>query len=102
MPTTAVSGSSTTSFVRVMQDGKPIYRQVQTGMATSSYTEITSGLAVGETVVTGQYTDGATSTGTTSTTQSRGTSGFPGAGGFPGGVPGGGLPAGGLPAGGGQ
>ena len=59
VPTTAVSGSSTTSYLRVMQDGKPVYRQVQTGMATSSSTEITSGLAAGETVVTGQYTDGA-------------------------------------------
>jgi len=101
VPTTAVSGSSTTSFVRVMQDGAPVYRQVQTGMATSSYTEITSGLAVGETVVTGQYSNGATSTGTTSSTQSRSSGGFPGAGGFPGGVPGG-VPGGGLPAGGGQ
>ena len=59
VPTTAVSGSSTTSFVRVMQDGEPVFRQVQTGMATASSTEITSGLAEGETVVTGQYTDGA-------------------------------------------
>ena len=64
VPTTAVSGSSSTSFVRVMQDGKPVFRQVETGMATSSSTEITSGLTEGETVVTGQYTDGATSTGT--------------------------------------
>ena len=47
VPTTAVTGSSSTSFVRVMQDGKPVFRQVQTGMATSSYTEITSGLAAG-------------------------------------------------------
>ena len=34
VPTTAVSGSSSTSFVRVMQDGKPVFRQVETGMAT--------------------------------------------------------------------
>ena len=47
VPTTAVSGSSGTSFVRVMQDGQPVLRQVQTGMATSSYTEITGGLADG-------------------------------------------------------
>jgi HlyD family secretion protein len=91
VPTTAVSGSSTTSFVRVMQDGKPVYRQVQTGMATSSYTEITGGLAEGETVVTGQYTNGATNTGTTSPSTSRLRSG----GGFGGGFPGGGFPAGG-------
>ena len=28
VPTSAVSGSSGTSFVRVMQDGKPVFRQV--------------------------------------------------------------------------
>ena len=50
-----------------MQNGQPVFRQVQTGMATSSYTEITSGLSEGETVVTGQYTDGANSTSSNST-----------------------------------
>ena len=103
VPTSAVSGSAGTSFVRVMQDGQPVFRQVQTGMATSSYTEITSGLTAGETVVTGQYTDGANSTSSNSTRGSGGPlqgGGFPGgAGGFPsGGFPGGGAP----PAGGGQ
>jgi len=109
VPTSAVSGSAGTSFVRVMQDGQPVFRQVQTGMATSSYTEITSGLTAGETVVTGQYTDGANSTSSNSTRGSGGGllqgGGFPGgAGGFPGGgFPGGGFPGGGAPpAGGGQ
>ena len=81
-----------------MQNGKPVYRQVQTGMATSSYTEITSGLTAGETVVTGQYTDGATTaTGRHSTTRSRAALGglFPGGGGFPGGGPACGCPPGG-------
>ena len=102
VPTTAVSGSSTTSFVRVMQDGKPVFRQVQTGMATSSFTEITSGLAVGEAVVTGQYADGADSSSSTSSQSTRaGGSLLQGGGAFPaGGAP----PAGGFPAapGGGQ
>ena len=66
VPTTAVTGSSSTSFVRILQDGQPVFRQVQTGMATSSYTEITSGLVEGETVVTGQYTEGADAVGTSS------------------------------------
>ena len=98
VPTTAVSGSASTSFVRVMQDGQPVFRQVQTGMATSSYTEITSGLTAGETVVTGQYTDGANSTSSNSTQRSGGGL-LQGGGGFPsGGFPGGGAP----PSGGGQ
>ena len=44
VPTSAVSGTSSASFVRVMQNGTPTYRQVTTGMATSSLTQITSGL----------------------------------------------------------
>jgi hypothetical protein len=100
VPTSAVSGSAGTSFVRVMQDGQPVFRQVQTGMATSSYTEITSGLTAGETVVTGQYTDGANSTSSNASQSNRPGGGlFQGGGGFPGGgFPGGGAP----PSGGGQ
>lgn len=88
VPTSAVSGTSTTTYVRVMMNGKQAYRQVQTGMATSSYTQITGGLTAGEVVVTGQYTNGATSTGTSGAgslsnlRRSTGTGGFP-AGGFP-------------------
>jgi len=92
VPTSAVSGTSTTTYVRVMMNGKQAYRQVQTGMATSSYTQITGGLTAGEVVVTGQYTNGATSTGTSgagSLSNLRRSTGT------------GGLPAGGFPAGGG-
>jgi hypothetical protein len=102
VPTTAVTGSSSTSFVRILQDGQPVFRQVQTGMATSSYTEITSGLAEGETVVTGQYTEGADAVGTsTSQTQRQGGGILQGGGGMqmP---PSGGMPGGGMPSGGGQ
>ena len=82
VPTSAVTGSTSTSFVRVLMNGQPAYRQVQTGMATASLTEITGGLAVGETVITGTVTAG---TMTTTTGRSLlGGSGFP-AGGFPGG-----------------
>jgi hypothetical protein len=105
VPTTAVSGSSSSSFVRVMQDGLPVFRQVQTGMATSSSTEISSGLAQGETVVTGQYTDGASTTGTSSSQQSRsGGSILQGGGGMPMPPAGGGFPSGGggSSSGGGQ
>jgi macrolide-specific efflux system membrane fusion protein len=81
VPTSAVSGSSSSSFVRVMMNGVPAYRQVTTGMATSSLTQITSGLAAGETVVTGQYTNSASS----STSTSGGLGGLGGFGNFPGG-----------------
>lgn len=63
IPTSAVSGSGTSTYVRVMMNGKIAYRQISTGMATSSQTQVTSGLAAGEVVVTGQYTNSTTSTG---------------------------------------
>ena len=80
VPTSAVSGSSSASFVRVMTNGTPTYRQVTTGMTTSSLTQITSGLTAGEVVVTGTYTNSATTNSGTSTT-----GGFGGLGGFSGG-----------------
>jgi hypothetical protein len=92
VPTSAVSGTSSSAFVRVMQNGKPTYRQVTAGMTTSSLTQITSGLAAGEVVVTGQYSNSAT--------RSTGTSG--GFGGLGGGLPSGGFPRIGGGAGGGQ
>jgi multidrug efflux pump subunit AcrA (membrane-fusion protein) len=96
VPTSAVSGTSSLSYVRVMMDGKPVYRQVQTGMATSSYTQITSGLTTGEVVVTGQYTNNATSGSSTGTNGSSGRNFFRQGGSFPqGGFPQGGLPGGG-------
>jgi peptidoglycan hydrolase-like protein with peptidoglycan-binding domain len=76
VPTSAVSGSSSASFVRVMTNGVPAYRQVTTGMATSSLTQITSGLTAGEVVVTGQYTNSA------STSSGTSTGGFGGLGGL--------------------
>jgi hypothetical protein len=79
VPTSAVSGTSSVSYVRVMMNGKPAYRQVQTGMATSAYTQITGGLTAGEVVITGQYSNAASST-------TSGASGLGGLGGFGGGT----------------
>jgi peptidoglycan hydrolase-like protein with peptidoglycan-binding domain len=62
VPTRAVSGSAGTPYVQVMIDGKPVYRQVSTGMTTASLTQITSGLTAGEVVVTGRYSTAAAST----------------------------------------
>ena len=62
VPTSAVLGSGSSPLVRVLQNGAPVYRSVTTGMATSSLTQITSGLAAGETVVTGVITSAASTT----------------------------------------
>lgn len=80
VPTSAVSGTSSASFVRVMQNGVPTYRQVTTGLATSSLTQITSGLVSGEVVVTGTYTNAASTT-TNSSNGLGGLGGFTGGGG---------------------
>jgi multidrug efflux pump subunit AcrA (membrane-fusion protein) len=82
VPTSAVSGSTSSAYVQVMINGVPAYRQVATGMTTSSLTQITSGLASGEVVVTGTYTNAATSSSSTTTTGSglSGLGGFGGAG----------------------
>jgi len=95
VPTSAVMGSGSSPFVRVMLDGKMSYRQVTTGMTTSSTTEIASGLAVGETVVTGQVTSGSSNA-----SNSSGSSGSLLTGGAAGGPPSGGFPSGGFPSGG--
>lgn len=93
VPTSAVTGTSGTSYVRVMQDGVPVVRQVETGMTTSSYTEVTSGLVEGETVVTGQYVEGASSGTSAGDSQRSGLgsvlngAGGPPAGGMPQGAP---------------
>lgn len=90
VPTSAIVGSGTSPYVRVMINGKPIYRQVTTGMATSSYTEITSGLTASELVMTGTY---STSSATSSASQSSNS--------LLTGLSGGSGQAGGLPSGGG-
>ncbi|MEZ5124966.1 MAG: HlyD family efflux transporter periplasmic adaptor subunit [Thermoleophilia bacterium] len=98
VPTSAITGDTSTSYVRVMVNGEPVTRQIETGLATSEYTEVTSGLTEGETIVTGEFTSGATSTSTGTSTETNRNS-------MPGGVPGSGFQNGGGqmgPQGGGQ
>jgi peptidoglycan hydrolase-like protein with peptidoglycan-binding domain len=70
VPTSAVSGTSAASYVRVLKNGRVTEHAVTTGMATSSLTQIMSGLVAGATVVTGTYTPDATAS-STSTSNSR-------------------------------
>ncbi|NLG65707.1 MAG: hypothetical protein GX537_08905 [Actinobacteria bacterium] len=90
VPTSAIAGTASDAYVRVMIDGQPAIRQVETGMTTFSLTQIVSGLAEGEVVVTGTIANG------NSTTRS----GSSGAFGLPG-MTGGERPQG-VPQGGGQ
>lgn len=80
VPASAVSGSGSRRTVRVLENGKQQVVQVQVGIEGDTGVQITSGLAVGQTVLLNSST-------------SAGTGGFPG-GGFPGGGLGGGPPGG--------
>jgi membrane fusion protein, macrolide-specific efflux system len=94
VPTRAIVGTGSSAYVRVLQNGQTVLRQVSVGMTTTASTEIQSGLAVGETVVTGTVTAG-----TGNSSQSGGSILNGESGGFPGG---GGFPSGGFPPAGGN
>ena len=81
---TTAASIAVTKTVYVLQNGRPVPRQVQVGLADATSTEIISGLSEGETVVTGVGGNG-----TAAVTQNRG-SPFGGAGGGFGGPPRGG------------
>jgi RND family efflux transporter MFP subunit len=82
VPNAAVKTSTSGSYVQILQNGGPVNVTVQVGIATDSYTEITSGVALGQEVITKTVDPNAT----TNTTAGGG-----------GGFPGGGFPGGGLP-----
>lgn len=52
IPSSAVTTQNGQSTVQVMKDGNPSIVQVETGLASDTQTEITSGISEGETVVT--------------------------------------------------
>ncbi|MGE0543642.1 MAG: efflux RND transporter periplasmic adaptor subunit [Dehalococcoidia bacterium] len=84
IPSRAIQRQGQSSVVQVMVDGKPEARQVTTGLSGSNFTEITSGLSEGETVVIGSTLTAGGQQGT------GGGSGLPSLGG--GGAPPGGGP----------
>ncbi len=96
VPTSAIEGTASSPYVRVLSNGEPVNRSVETGMTTSSLTEITSGLTEGEKVITGEIVAGES----TADDSSSGSL-LQGAGG--GAMPSGaGMPGGAMPGGGGQ
>lgn len=83
VPSTAVQNSAGQSTIRIMQNGQPQSVSVEVGETSDTQTEISSGINVGETVVTGQTNPVGTSTqGTTTSPFSiGGNRGFGGLGG---------------------
>jgi len=90
VPNSAVKSNDSSNYVLLMKDGKPSNQTVTVGIANDSYTEITSGLSEGDTVVT-QTITASTSTSSTSSKSNSSSSlgGLTGGGGTP--------PAGGGP-----
>ena len=101
VPSTAVkSDSSGGNYVQILTNGSPVNQTVVVGTSNDTYTQITSGLTVGQKVVTATTSSSAKTTGTT--TRSNGSSllngsGLTGSGGAPTG--GGFAPSGAPPAG---
>ena len=101
VPSTAVkSDSSGGNYVQILTNGSPVSQTVVVGTSNDTYTQITSGLTVGQKVVTATTSSSAKTTGTT--TKSNGSSllnsgGLTGSGGAPAG--GGSPPSGTPPAG---
>ena len=101
VPSTAVkSDSSGGNYVQILTNGSPVNQTVVVGTSNDTYTQITSGLTVGQKVVTATTSSSAKTTGTT--TRSNGSSllngsGLTGSGGVPTG--GGSAPSGAPPAG---
>jgi hypothetical protein len=93
IPAIALSGTSGSYTVRVItSSGTAETRTVTVGLVTSDLAEIQSGVAAGETIVTGTSADKTATSSSSSSTNLGGLSGIqggPGAGGPPAGAPGG-------------
>jgi macrolide-specific efflux system membrane fusion protein len=79
VPNSAVQSQNGVTYVRVMKNGEMNMVEVQTGLAADDYTEITSGIKEGDTVVTSVATVSTSTTGLTSSPFSTGNRGFGGA-----------------------
>jgi multidrug efflux pump subunit AcrA (membrane-fusion protein) len=95
VPTSAVNTDATHSYVVVLSNGNPVDKTVKLGIVGYTYTQVTSGLTQGESVVLADYSEAVPSS-NTSTEGGFGGGGFGGAGGFGGG--GGRFTAGGAPS----
>jgi macrolide-specific efflux system membrane fusion protein len=62
VPTSAIQGSTDAPTVQVMADGRPDSRPVEIGLSTNGMTEVISGLAAGDVVVTGVVNPTSTTT----------------------------------------
>ena len=72
VPSSAIKTSGQTSYVQVLVNGAPVQKTVQPGLSNATQTAITSGLNVGDNVITQTITAGSS---TSTSSASRTTSG---------------------------
>jgi RND family efflux transporter MFP subunit len=94
VPSSAIKTSSGTSYVQILQNGAPTDVTVETGLVGDSYTEITSGLTAGESIIISSSS--SSKSGGTTTTTRRSTGSALGGGTFIQGGSTGGPPSGGF------
>jgi HlyD family secretion protein len=98
VPTSAVTTNGTQSFVQVLSGGNPVDKSVKVGIVGGVYTQVLSGLTLGEAVILADY---ATPVPASNTSTVGGFGGAGGLGGTTGGLGGGGFAGGGRFGGGG-
>jgi multidrug efflux pump subunit AcrA (membrane-fusion protein) len=94
VPTSAVQTTGTQSYVVVLSGGNPVDKTVKVGIVGSIYTQVLSGVQLGDDIVLANYADAVPASNTT-TIGGFGGGGFGGAGGTGGFTGGGGRFAGG-------
>ena len=85
VPNSAVKTSTSGSYVQILQNGAPVDQTVEVGISTDSYTEITSGLAEAQEVITQTVNPNASTTTTIRRDQGGGGTIIQGGGDLPGG-----------------
>jgi multidrug efflux pump subunit AcrA (membrane-fusion protein) len=89
VPTSAVTTAGTRSYVEVLSGGSPVDKTIKVGVVGSIYTQVVSGLKLGESVVLADYAEPVPASNTATVGGFGGGGGFGGAGGFGGGAGGG-------------
>lgn len=54
VPTAAISSSNGQSYASVLKNGRPLSTPISVGLVSSTYTEIVSGLSLGDQIITGK------------------------------------------------
>jgi trimeric autotransporter adhesin len=85
VPTSAVTTTGTRSSVEVLSSGTPVAKAIKVGIVGGIYTQVVSGLKVGDSIVLANYSEPVPASNTSTVGGFGGGGGFTGGGGFGGG-----------------